>query len=263
MRTVVLLCAIATASVAAAQRPYRITLTVQDMSAHSVPYANVVRGGANWLIADGEGHLSFSWSADRLNLEVRRLGYTPVSVTADIHADTSITVTMSPVPVHLAAQRVVAASSARLMRAGLYERLQDVRNGTRTGYFVTAEEIEMRGPARISQVLDKAPGVFVSKGILMSATNQCQMAVYLDGARFDINGNQQLNADSPGSMWGKIQAAKSHPFGDSDNGRVTGIDQFISPDDVAAIEIYPRAVAAPPMYQTLNGTCGIVAIWTK
>ena len=32
---------------------------------------------------------------------------------------------------------------------------------------------------------------------------------------------------------------------------------------LAAMEIYPRAVNAPPAYQPLNGNCGVVLIWTK
>jgi hypothetical protein len=35
------------------------------------------------------------------------------------------------------------------------------------------------------------------------------------------------------------------------------------PTHVAAMEIYPRGVSAPPQYQSRNGTCGVVLIWTK
>lgn len=42
-----------------------------------------------------------------------------------------------------------------------------------------------------------------------------------------------------------------------------GPDDSVSPTHVAAMEIYPRAINAPPAYQALNGTCGVVLIWTK
>ena len=50
-------------------------------------------------------------------------------------------------------------------------------------------------------------------------------------------------------------------------GRLTGPDDYVNeiatPNHIAAMEVYPRGVGAPPQYQALNGTCGIVLIWTK
>jgi hypothetical protein len=56
-----------------------------------------------------------------------------------------------------------------------------------------------------------------------------------------------------------------------DNVRITGrlggrddfVNELVAVTHVAAMEIYPRAVGAPPQYQPLNGTCGVVLIWTK
>ena len=56
-----------------------------------------------------------------------------------------------------------------------------------------------------------------------------------------------------------------------DNVRIVGrllgaddiIDEIVRPTHVAAMEIYPRGINAPPAYQLSNGTCGIVLIWTK
>jgi hypothetical protein len=46
-------------------------------------------------------------------------------------------------------------------------------------------------------------------------------------------------------------------------GRDYGVNEVAFPTHVAGMEIYPRAVSAPPQYQASNGTCGIVLIWTK
>jgi len=48
-----------------------------------------------------------------------------------------------------------------------------------------------------------------------------------------------------------------------DMSRYEFIDDLISTNTVAAIEVYPTAVNAPPRYQTLNGNCGVILIWTK
>jgi hypothetical protein len=29
------------------------------------------------------------------------------------------------------------------------------------------------------------------------------------------------------------------------------------------MEVYPRALSAPPQYPSANGLCGVVLIWTK
>ncbi len=41
------------------------------------------------------------------------------------------------------------------------------------------------------------------------------------------------------------------------------IDEFVSLDKIAAVEVYARANLAPPEYATMDGGCGVVAIWTK
>jgi hypothetical protein len=41
------------------------------------------------------------------------------------------------------------------------------------------------------------------------------------------------------------------------------LDFIVSPTTVSGIEIYPRGAGASAGYQLLNGTCGVVLVWTK
>jgi hypothetical protein len=41
------------------------------------------------------------------------------------------------------------------------------------------------------------------------------------------------------------------------------LDEIVSLTSIAGIEVYPRSVTAPPKYQSLNGLCGVVLIWTR
>jgi hypothetical protein len=41
------------------------------------------------------------------------------------------------------------------------------------------------------------------------------------------------------------------------------VNELALPGHVAGMEIYPRGVGAPPEFQSLNGDCGVVLIWTK
>ena len=67
------------------------------------------------------------------------------------------------------------------------------------------------------------------------------MTIYVDGVRF--NSLSQL----------KNTRGDNHIF----------INDLVSANSIAGIEVYPRSVTAPPKYQSLNGTCGVVLIWTK
>jgi hypothetical protein len=41
------------------------------------------------------------------------------------------------------------------------------------------------------------------------------------------------------------------------------VDQLVSPDNIAGIEVYSSANAAPADYHLLNGGCSVILIWTK
>jgi len=41
------------------------------------------------------------------------------------------------------------------------------------------------------------------------------------------------------------------------------VNEIVVPSSVAAMEVYPRGTGAPPEFQSMNGSCGVVLIWTK
>jgi len=45
--------------------------------------------------------------------------------------------------------------------------------------------------------------------------------------------------------------------------RVAAGANAVQPNTIAGIEVYARSVTAPPKYQSLNGRCGVMLIWTK
>ncbi len=134
----------------------------------------------------------------------------------------------------------VRASAERARLKPFYERMRDSERGINHGYFITQEEIERRRPAFLTQLLENIPTVRVLRGKhplddMLLSTNRCRMTVYLDN----------------------IRIVKT--LGGTDE----SVNRLVPPGHVAAIEVYPRSVTAPPQYQPLNGTCGIVLIWTK
>jgi len=136
---------------------------------------------------------------------------------------------------------VVTAESTRFAPGpleGFHERMEQGR-----GYFVTREQIEMRGAHRFTDILRGAPGINVIplagssyytiriKGVLR-ATRDCPPVLYVDNVK-----------------WGAID------IGD-------GPDRELFPHEIEAIEVY-RPSAVPIDFSTIDADCGAVVVWTK
>jgi hypothetical protein len=142
----------------------------------------------------------------------------------------------------------VTATAVRARLAPFYDRMRDAERGINHGYFITSEDMERRRPTLITNMFEGLAGVRVEqmpgstdpknkivRGALREAGGYCLMTVYLDGIR--VAG----------------MAGGGHD----------PLNYLINPTTVAAMEVYARPVSAPPQYQSLNGTCGVILIWTK
>ncbi|HSA56731.1 MAG TPA: hypothetical protein VLE53_13560, partial [Gemmatimonadaceae bacterium] len=136
-----------------------------------------------------------------------------------------------------------------------YERMRDAEKGINRGFFITPEELDRRKPDLITRVFQGIPGLSVQfppgrdgrrdkvvYGPLRTGPggDRCAMTIYLDGLRVfpTLGGGAGTRVDD-------------------------SLDTLVIPTDVAAIEIYPYPVDAPPQYQSLNGRCGVILLWTK
>jgi hypothetical protein len=184
------------------------------------------------------------------DVQVRRIGFLPTKFKVLPGADTTIKVPMEQLAVLLNTQVVRAQQLVRILEVrGFYERALESQRGALVGDFVTPEEIEMRNPQRVTQLLDQKRGVTVRRtgSCQVIATcyrvygqGGCAATVYLDGQR--LNPLAAAAAD-----------ASSAP----------AIDELVSVTGVSGIEVYPRGSSAPARYQALGGTCAVVVIWTK
>lgn len=214
---------------------------VTDPTGTPLSYANVqVNNGRRWL-ADDSGRFQLpAWSGPT-TLLVRRIGFEPEEITLESKPDTMIRVSLRPVPLLLKGVVVTGASAYRSLDIhGFYGRMRDAERGINHGYFITPEDIERRKATWITQMSDGFPTVRVKRGgtpewDVMTGSRGCTMTVYLDNVRI------------VGTLSGKDAF----------------VNALVNVSHVAAMEIYPRAVSAPPQYQSLNGTCGIVLLWTK
>jgi hypothetical protein len=213
---------------------------VVEESGAPLSYANVQVNYSERLVADDSGRFSFPYETGSRTLLVRRIGFEPVELRLAAKPDTALRVVLMPVAAQLKGVTVVASNAAfrSLDIHGFYGRMRDADRGHYRGWFVTPEDIERRKPTHPTQMTEGYPSIRVSKSgrgpmwDRIEGSRNCPMAVYVDNIQ----------------IAGKTRGANDF------------VNQLVSIGSVAAMEIYPSALSAPPQYK---GACGIVLIWTK
>jgi hypothetical protein len=176
-------------------------------------------------------------------VEVRAIGYQQVERVVQLSSGDPATadIALSERVTELTGV-TVTATEARARLSPFYERKRDAERGINRGYFITPEDMERRRPTLITHMFEGLAGVRVIRksldprsAVVQGTLGGCLMTVYLDGIR--VAGTAGGGHDP--------------------------LNILIDPTTVTAMEVYPRPASAPPQYQSLNGTCGVVLIWTK
>lgn len=162
----------------------------------------------------------------------------------------------------LAVVRVEDRANTPLARRGFYDRMERAQRGSFQARFITPEELDVRNPAQISQVLGGESMVRVvrqaGKVVLSGRGTGCAMAVLVDGLL--LRGMVEEVYTSDGIREHGNNAVRIEQFLRARQ----SVDEAVTAMSIAAIEIYPRAQTAPVELQRAAGAeaCGIVALWT-
>jgi hypothetical protein len=232
---------------------------VTDTTGAAVPYVNVLVG-RDLRVTDDSGRFSVALNNRKATtFEFRRIGYHPTDFQLVAGGDTTFSVVLIPNAQLLSGAVVkVREQMVKLERADFYRRMTDRETGINAGHFITAEEIEKRGfPYQFTILLDAIPSVSVrtDRGLRVPmGTGGCIMTTYLDGSRLVAYSQQRLSEAT--GFYTKNSRPPDHPPGG-------GLDGMIRSSSVAGIEVYTRASQAPPQFQSLNGNCGVILIWTR
>lgn len=178
-------------------------------------------------------------------LRVARIGYRtlvdgPYRITSGDPLEVSVVI--HPLPLGLEPLEVtVEAEVARLAAVGYYERKE-----VGFGYFVEREEIRRTGPMLLTDILRRLPGVSVSwssptglnPALLMrgGGAGACSPTLYIDGVIVARGGGARQRPVRP--------------------------DDWVVPEDVEAVEVYPGLASVPIRFQAL-AECGVLLIWTR
>lgn len=239
------------AATAQAQEMRTVSGTVTDSAGRYVAYVTLDGGAKYRAITNAVGEFRLSVPPD-LGIEVlvRRIGFLPTRFRILPGSDTTVNVPMQQLAVMMQTQIVRAQQTVRsLEMRGFYERMLETQNGALNGDYVLPEEIEIRSPNRVSQLLETKRGITVRRvggcNIIVTCfrvygQGGCAATLFLDGQR--LNPLKTASNDLSGAP---------------------AVDELIPVSSVSGIEIYPRGALAPPKFQSLGGTCAIVLIWTR
>ena len=237
---------------------------VSDMEGAPIAYANVQINGGRRFISDDSGRFNLAITVSgSFSLLIRRIGYDPAEVKLTAMPDTAIRVRMTPIATVLPERRVSGlAAFVSLDLRGFYRRMRDAERGINNGYFLTPEDLSLRNPVNVTDAVEQLPSLrtrpsnaeqtyskewgwrnlAVPRNMRIEDRSGCILSVYLDGMRIQPSSTRRKEN------------------GDLED---TQVNSLVNPGSVAGIEVYPRAVGAPPEFPMVTSTCGVVLIWTK
>jgi hypothetical protein len=210
---------------------------VTDQARAPIPLAEVQwispNGGPRSVLTDSVGLFEVpEIPAGDHTLQVRRLGYRSRTVSLETRAaDTGRLpdITLEPIPKELREVLVVGTGDELNGKlAGFYSRKASHRFGT----FIERESFVRSNPPRASQILRSVSGVQLqTSGRIGSVVrlHGCKPMIWLDGQRV--------------------------PGGE--------LDEIVTANDVAAIEVYPTLGAIPPQFLDLSSRCGSIVVWLR
>jgi hypothetical protein len=238
-----------------------------------VPLAYVTVQGGLGSITNERGQLSLGAGKHKtLTVEVRRIGYQPWFGKLEVQdTATVLTVVLQRLTQSLAAVTVTDTGGVRAAPnlRGFYDRWYMRQKGALSATFIGPEEIEMRHPSRVSDLLSGVLGISIKRtpGGSMVATNAsgtCFMAIMVDGHTVcppvgcHTTGVTSANAMQlgPQSMPGP---GEPDPTAEQ---YTVDLNQAINPDALAAIEVYARGANMPISLQAADNACGVLAFWS-
>ena len=171
-------------------------------------------------------------------LEVRRIGYAPLShrVTVTRGLTTEVEIGLVPTPVKMEPLVATVTRSRRLEVKGFYKRKlwgELVSGGT----FFTAADIERRRPQRISHMIAELSGIRLGR----------------DNKFY----NTRLSAGFSSA------GCKIKTFLDNTDVSNVPVHTLVLPVEIAGVEIYKGPASLPAEFGGSDTRCGAIVIWTK
>jgi hypothetical protein len=204
-------------------------------------------------LADGGWH---RLSADRIGFQE---AVTPV-FSAERRQETTVEIRLATDAILLAPLEIVARRSAQgnPTLSGFYYRMN-----RGLGYFISREDIALRGASHVADLLAAAPGVRILRarrgggwtvymGRALPAVGGCPTQVFIDGMLMNRR-LASVNRDASGQPV-SVDFLEDVDF---------SIDELVSPTIIEGIEVYNGLSGVPAEFVNTDSRCGVVLIWTR
>lgn len=240
--------------------PGRIVGRVLDRhSSRPIEAANVILSDTllaedRQRLTDGSGRFMFSdLDPGMYRVTVSHLTFDPLDQLVNLPSDRTVQVDfeLSADPIELAPIVVTAMREKRLELQGFYDR-RELGEAIGAGVFLTRDDIVETGAIRVTHYLGTIPGLRTEcQG---SGNNNC--VIRMTRAAPSLSGSAEYGCVNANVYLDGVRVIRDGGgFSDS-------IDNFVTPSEVAGIEVYRGPSELPAEFGGSVGRCGAIVIWT-
>lgn len=194
-------------------------------------------------------------------MRVNRIGYAEATGEVEVErgraTQTQIRLAVKPVDL---APIVVTAVRRRIEFPGLEDFERRYYSGW--GRFVLEEDIQMRSPMKLTDVLtDTGLEITANGGSIIVRRTGCAPMVYIDGVKMT---HQPRGGGPPDRQPRNRNRLYAWPDPEeSPDQEAAAAVNMIHPSNVAAVEVYKGPAETPGQYIDSNSRCGVILIWTR
>ncbi|MFV1987028.1 MAG: carboxypeptidase regulatory-like domain-containing protein [Gemmatimonadota bacterium] len=204
-------------------------------------------------LSDGNGRFLFrDLTPGVYRVAVSHIAYERMEQIVNVPGNRTVDVrfSLSADPIELEPLVVTVVRDNRLERRGYYER-RDIGEKVGNGVFFNAEEIRRLMPSRVTNLLEWVPGVRVD---CSGGSRSCRVIMTRGAPSLSSRGevgcvNSNIYVDGVRVVRDTQDSPES-------------IDSFVSPFDIAGMEVYRSASEVPAEFAGSVGRCGAIVIWT-
>ena len=206
---------------------------------------------ARGMLTDSRGAFSLTDLLPGLHLvEFTQLGYVTRTDSIRVVPDrvTNVRVSLSADPVQLDPIEVtVERREVVLQGVGFYRRQEEG-----FGDFIDRQEIERRGPAEMTDLFSRLPGV----EMFSDPQNPLERYIVLRGGR-----QSSFSSGSYGRCFPRVllDGVVVNPGGN----QPAMLDQLIDPEAVVGVEVFQSSTGVPAQYGGTGASCGVIVLWTR
>ena len=195
--------------------------------------------------ADGRFGIALAVSGRR-EVHVRAVGYEPMVFS------TYLTPRQAVLPDFIIEHTVQVLAERNVTASTLGLRGFEYRRRTGQGYYLTREQIEKRKALTAAQLFTGIPSVWVQQsGTVAIRRTEGQIGLKFPGGCLPVYYVDGVPREIPMPQFSGIMPPDLGP------------NNFVTPNEIEAVEVYKGLGSIPVEFKKLDAGCGVIVIWTR